>query len=92
MTMHTLPPPVPSNNALRLRLHLLLVATIVRLLLFCPVSQKKTQCKKDDSVPSKERAGDVLPQLTFAESKLARRRRRETIDRRRLKKRLFVDT
>ena len=50
-------------------------------------SRKKAQCKK-----GKKRAAEGLPQPTSAESKLARRRRREKIDRRRLKKRLFVDT
>ena len=50
-------------------------------------SWKKAQCNK-----GKKRLAEGLPQPTSAESKLARRRRRETIDRRRLKKRLFVDS
>ena len=50
------------------------------------------QCKKGPSVKSKKRDAGCLPKPTPAESKLARKKRREFLVKRRLKKQLFVDS
>ena len=52
---------------------------------------RRAQCKKDASALSKKRNSGCLPKPTPAEAKLARKKRREIMNKSRLRKQLFVD-
>ena len=56
------------------------------------LSKKSKRCNKEKVPPAKKRRGNVFPKPTEAESKLARQRRKQILDDRRLRRRLFASS